>query len=188
MDKWIIDTDRSVATFEVRLLFRRLRGKFTRISGTALLDPDDITRSSVAAVIDAASAAADDAVWNTQLKGAHFLDAEHFPEISFRSSSIEPLGGSRVRIFGELTLHGTTCEEMLDAEYSGPVAERDWDYPGEERLSMGLSATTAINREDYGIAFEAKEAGSLLLGKEILITLDITLVSAFVPAGARIRT
>lgn len=180
MDKWLIDPGGSKATFAVRLLFKRLHGAFTGISGFALLDPADIPRSSVEAVIDASGASADDAVWNAQLRGPHFLDVERFPHITFTSSSIEPVGGNRVCIHGALTIRGVTRAVSLDAEYSAPEEAQDQD-----RLTMQLTATTSLNREDYGITFTAKEGISLLLGKEIEISLDIKLLSAFAASERR---
>lgn len=182
MDKWLIDAEGSKATFAIRLLFKHLHGVFTGITGSALLDPADIPRSSVEAVIDASSATADDPVWNAQLRGQHFLDVERFPNITFRSSAIEQLEGSRVCIHGALTIRGVTCDETLEAEYSAPEEARDQD-----RLTMQLRATVSLDREDYGITFRANEGISLLLGKEITITLDITLLSAFAASEHQVR-
>ncbi|MFO0754437.1 MAG: YceI family protein [Thermodesulfovibrionales bacterium] len=176
MDTWSIDSSTSCAEFDLRyLLFAHLHGQFIGITGSASLDPDAPLRSYVEASIDAASATTGDALRDTQLRGPHFLDTARYPSIVFASTALELAENNRARITGDLTIRGITRQAVLDAHYEGP--EED---PEADRLTLHLTASTTIDRNDFGITLEeAKELGSLLVGREIRITLRVRLVSSF---------
>lgn len=182
MDKWSIDSEHSTARFDVRFLFRHMHGQFDSITGSALLDPDDVPHSFVEAVIDTTSVKAEDKTWHTQIRGPYFLDIERYPTISFKSTAIERTGNHHIRISGDLTIRGITNEEVLEAEYTDPEEDAEG-----KALTMRLTAQTTINREDYGITLHDKEALSLLIGKEIRITLEVRLVSSAIETRVSAR-
>ena len=171
-DAWSIDTTHSQITFTVRhMVFAKVRGRFGKWTGTLQLDPQDLGRSQVAVTIDAGSIDTADQQRDGHLKSPDFLDVAQFPELKFQSRRVETRGEGKARIVGDLTLHGVTREVTLDAEVSG----RGKDPWGNERT--GFSATTAVDRTDFGLKWnQALEAGGLLVGTKVDIDIDLQAV------------
>ncbi len=172
---WNIDPAHSVAEFKVKhMMISNVKGQFTGVSGTLTLDPSDITRSTVEATIDAASINTREPQRDAHLKSADFFDVENFPTLSFRSSKIEKRAAGELAVTGDLTIHGVTRTVVFDVE--GPTA------PGKDpwgNTRIGLSATTKINRKDYGLTWNAAlETGGILVGDDVTITLDVQFVKA----------
>jgi polyisoprenoid-binding protein YceI len=169
MAKWKIDPDHSVAAFIVRhMMIADVRGQFNKISGTIYFDPDAAAESSVEAVIDAGGIYTGITKRDDHLRSPEFLDVEKYPQIIFRSSKVESSNGKRLKVTGDLSIHGTTKIVVLDAEFSGieksPYGE----------TSIGFSASTLINREDYGLLWNVTlESGGVMVGREVKILLDI---------------
>ena len=169
MAKWIIDPDHSVAAFTVRhMMVSNVRGQFNRLSGAIQFDPADIAHSSVEAEIEA------EGLWtgiqkrDEHLRSPDFFDVAKYPKIFFRSAKVEPAAGKRLKLTGNLSIHGVTRTVTFDTEYVGPVKGTD------EETSIGFSASIRINREDYGIMWNVSLSdGGVVVGKEIQITLDI---------------
>jgi polyisoprenoid-binding protein YceI len=172
---WNLDPVHSVAEFKVKhMMISNVKGQFTGISGALTLDQNDITNSRVEATIDAASINTRDAQRDAHLKSAEFFDAERFPTLAFRSTRIKRVSSDELKVAGNLTIHGVTREVVFNVE--GPTApEKDpW---GNTRI--GVSATTKINRRDFGLTWNAAlETGGILVGDEITITLDLQFVKA----------
>jgi polyisoprenoid-binding protein YceI len=169
MAKWKIDPDHSVAAFIVRhMMIADVRGQFNKISGTIYFDPAEAAKSSVEAVIAVGGIYTGITKRDDHLRSPEFLDVEKYPQIIFRSSKVESLNGNRLKVTGDLSIHGTTRTVVLDAEFSGieksPYGE----------TTIGFSAATLINREDYGLLWNvALESGGVMVGKEVKIILDI---------------
>lgn len=169
MAKWNIDLDHSVTAFSIRhMMIANVRGQFNKISGTIHFDPPDVTKSSVEVTI------AVNSIWtgikkrDEHLQSPDFFDEAQYSVITFKSTKIESLGGNRCRVNGNLTIHGITHPVTLDVEYFGPVKS---PFDG---TSIGFTATTRINREDYGITWNVPlEGGGLMVGKDVEITLDV---------------
>lgn len=172
---WNIDPVHSVAEFKIKhMMISNVKGQFTRLMGVVSLDEDDITQSSVEATIEAASISTRDDQRDAHLKSADFLDVERFPVLSFRSTRVTRAGDGDLDVAGDLTIHGATRNVVFDVEGPTPAAKDPW---GGTR--MGLSATTKINRKDFGLAWNAAlETGGILVGDEVTITLEIELVKA----------
>lgn len=171
---WNIDATHSGVHFSVRhMVFAKVRGRFGAFSGTVELDDEDLTRSSVAVEIDAASIDTGVADRDQHLRSADFLDAEHFPKLRFVSRKIEKQGTSGYRATGELTIRDVTREVTLDVQYGGR-AKDPW---GHERA--GFTATTTLERGDFGLKWnQVLEAGGVLVGERIDVELEIELVKA----------
>ncbi|HMK56276.1 MAG TPA: YceI family protein [Dissulfurispiraceae bacterium] len=169
MAKFKIDPDHSVAGFQVRhMMISNVLGQFNHITGTVIFYPDRVAESSVEVEIATSGIWTGIAKRDEHLRSADFLDVEKYPVMSFRSIRVEPAGSRRFRVFGELTLKGVTKTISFDAEYSGPVKD-----PFEPGTSYGFSASTKINREDFGIMWNVNMEGGFLVGKNLTISLEI---------------
>ena len=169
MAKWGIDPDHSVTGFAVRhLMIANVHGHFNKISGKIYFDLSDVAHSSVEATIDTSSICTGIKKRDEHLRSPDFFDVEKYPEIIFKSTSVEITGSNRCKVNGVLTIHGITHPVILEVEYFGPVKS---PYGA---TSIGFAAMTKINREDYGIAWnEAMEAGGVMVGRDVLIVLDV---------------
>jgi polyisoprenoid-binding protein YceI len=167
---WNIDPTHSVAEFKVKhMMISNVKGQFTAISGALTLDEADVTKSSVEASVDVASINTREPQRDTHLKSADFFDVEKFPKLTFKSSRITPNGGGELAAEGDLTIHGVTRKVVFNVEGPTPPAKDPWG-----NLRIGLSATTKINRKDYGLHWNAAlETGGILVGEEVTITLDV---------------
>lgn len=171
--RWNIDTSHSGVHFTIRhMVVSKVRGGFNRWSGAIDFDAAAPERSSVTATIEAASIHTREPKRDAHLRSADFFDVEKHPLISFASTKVEA-SGDRYRVTGDLTLHGVTQPVVLDAEFLG-AAKDPW---GQERL--GFSATTTIDRKAFGLAWnQLLEAGGVLVGDKVEITLDVQAVKA----------
>lgn len=171
MAKWIIDPDHSVAAFTVRhMMITSVRGQFNRIAGSIQLDPADMAHSSVEAEIDTAGIYTGISKRDEHLSSPDFFDVAKYPKIFFRSTKVEPVGGNRFKLTGNLTIHGVTRPVTFDVEYLGPVKGTE-----EGETCIGFTAATTINREDYNIMWNAAliEKGGVVVGREVQIILDV---------------
>lgn len=169
---WNIDATHSTIGFSIRhMVFSKVRGRFLKYTGAIQLD-DDLARSWVEVTIDAASIDTGTAQRDTHLRSADFFDAERFPELRFRSTRVDDLGGGRLRVTGNLTIRDVTRDATLDVEPAG----RGLDPWGNERI--GFVARTSIDRKDFGLKWnQVLEAGGVLVGDRVDIELDIQAVN-----------
>jgi len=170
---WQIDPNHSAAQFSVRHLgISTVRGAFTKVSGTAVYDPADVSKTSIDVTIDANSI--DTRVENRDkdLRSPNFFDVAKYPTLTFKSKKVEAAGTGKLKITGDLTIHGVTKEVVLEVD--GPTAPVQ-DPRGNSHV--GASASTKINRNDYGVS-----GAPSVVGNEIPITIDVELVSAAAPA------
>ena len=183
-NNWNLDTVHSGINFSVRhMVVSKVRGRFTKFTGNVELDESDLTRSVVAATIDASSIDTGTAQRDDHLRSADFFDVEHFPQIRFRSTGIEQLGPEigteRYRLTGELTIRDVSREITLDVEYGG----RGKDPWGNERV--GFTAKGAFDRKDFGLGWnQVLETGGVLVSDRVEIELEVQAVRAVATAKA----
>ena len=172
---WKIDPVHSVAEFKVKhMMISKVKGQFTGVSGTLYLDEDDVTKSKIDATIDAASINTREADRDKHLRSADFFDVEKYPTLSFKSAHIEQTAAGELEVEGDLSIHGVTRNVIFEVEGPTAPAKDPW---GNTRV--GISATTKINRKDYGLTWNAAlETGGILVGDEVTITLDVQFVRA----------
>jgi polyisoprenoid-binding protein YceI len=172
---WNIDPVHSVAEFKVKhMMISNVKGQFTRVKGALTINETDLTQSHVEAEIEAASISTRDDQRDTHLKSADFFHAEKFPSLSFKSTRITRVADGELKVAGDLTIHGVTRNVVFDIEGPTPPGKDPW---GNTR--RGLSATTKINRSDFGLTWNAAlETGGILVGDEITITLDVQFIKA----------
>jgi polyisoprenoid-binding protein YceI len=171
-ERWEIDGSHSGIHFSVRhLVIAKVRGQFRRWSGTVVVPEGHFGRASLEAIIDTASIDTGVADRDAHLRSADFLDVEQYPEMTFRSRSLEPAGGDRLRIIGDLTIKGVTREVRLDVEQLG-IAKDPW---GNDRAAF--SAHASVDRRDFGLTWnQVLETGGVMVGERVDIDMDIEAV------------
>jgi polyisoprenoid-binding protein YceI len=172
---WNIDSMHTVAEFKVKhMMISNVKGQFAKITGVLTRNESDHTKSHIEASIDAASINTHEPQRDAHLKSADFLDVDKFPTLSFKSTRINRISDGELAVEGDLTIHGVTRSVVLTVEGPTPPAKDPW---GNTR--MGVSATTKINRKDFGLTWNtALETGGLLVGEEVAITLEAEFVKA----------
>lgn len=172
--RWNIDNTHSGISFSIRhMVVSKVRGRFTKFSGTLTLGDEDLTRSNVEVNIDAASIDTGVAERDTHLRSPDFFDVAQHPELRFRSTQIEKVAADRYRVLGALTIRGVTRDVTLDVDYGGQ-AKDPW---GHERV--GFQARTSLNRKDFGLEWnQVLEAGGVLVGDRVEIELEVQAVKA----------
>jgi polyisoprenoid-binding protein YceI len=170
---WKIDPVHSVAEFKVKhMMIANVKGQFTGVSGALSLDESDLTLSRIEATIDAASINTREPQRDTHLKSPDFFDVEKFPTLLFKSTHLSRNADGELQVAGELTIHGVTRSVTFEVEGPTPPVKDPW---GNTRV--GLSATTKINRKDFGLTWNAAlETGGIMVGEEVTITLEVEFV------------
>ena len=172
-ETWQLDPPHSAAQFAVRHMgISTVRGTFTKVSGTVQYDPTDPAKSSIDAAIDAASVDSRVEMRDNDLRSPRFFDVAKYPTITFKSKRVEPEGRGKLKVTGDLTIHGVTKEVVLDVD--GP-SEPIKDPRG--NLHMGASATTTINRRDFGVG----AIPSAMVADDVAVTIDMELVKPSAP-------
>lgn len=174
-----IDPAHSSAQFTVRhMMVSNVTGAFTKLSGTVEFDPSNPAQSHIDVAIDAASIDTREPKRDAHLKSADFFDVAGHPTITFRSRKVERAGQGRLRVVGDLTIRGVTKEAVLDVE--GPTPEMR-DPQG--RFRMGASATSQINRQDFGVSWNRTlDAGGVVVSNDVRINIEVELVRQAPPS------
>jgi polyisoprenoid-binding protein YceI len=178
---WKLDPAHTSADFSARhMMITTVRGGFRNISGTIDFDPEHPENASVEATIDTTTMSSTGVVdRDNHLRSPDFLDVEKYPTITFKSTKVEPYdGGTKAKVTGDLTIKDVTRPVTLDVEYLGQ-SKSPWGT-----TNAGFSASTKINREDFGLTWNvALETGGWLVGKDITLNLDVEAIKAEQPAA-----
>lgn len=168
---WDLDTSHSTIGFSIRhMMVSNTKGQFGKFTGTLSLDEKDITHSSVNVTIESASIDTRDAKRDEHLKSPDFFDVATFPQLTFKSTKVEK-AGKKLKVTGDLTLHGVTKSVVLTVE--GPTTEIKDPWGNTKR---GVVASTTINRKDFGLSWnKALDAGGLAVGDEVTISIEAEL-------------
>lgn len=172
---WTIDASHTQIEFSVRHMgLATVRGRFNAFSGEVDTDAEGAP-SAIRVDIEAASIDTNNADRDAHLRGGDFFDADAEPTITFRSTGITPEGGGRYTVAGDLTMRGVTRSVELDAEIGAPIT----DPFGLRRRAA--TASGVINRKDFGLTWnQVLEAGALLVGEEVKLSLDVQVTAAAV--------
>ena len=169
VETWKIDPNHTASQFAVRHFgISTVRGQFNKTTGTVSYDPKDPSKTAIDVTIDATSVNTRIDMRDNDLRSPNFFDVQKFPTITFKSKRVEPDGAGKLKVTGDLTIHGTTKEVVLEVE--GP-SEPMKDQKG--NLRMGASASTKVNRKDFGV-----NGNPSAVGDDVTITLDIEMVKA----------
>ncbi len=172
---WKLDPAHSAAEFKVKhMMISNVKGSLTGMSGVLKEDPTDPTRSTAEASIDISTLTTGDAQRDGHLKSADFFEVEKYPTMTFKSTSVKKTGEVAYAVIGDLTMHGLTRPVTFAVEGPSAPGKDPW---GNTRI--GLSATTRINRKDFGLTWNsALETGGVLVGEDVNITLDVEFIKA----------
>jgi len=164
---WQIDPNHTAAQFSVKHLgISTVRGVFEKTTGIITFDPAYPTQTSIDATIDASTVNTRVQMRDNDLRSPHFLEVEKYPTITFKSTRAEAAAAGKLKVTGDLTIHGVTKQVVLDVDTSSPPITD----PMGKGLRMGANATTKINRNDFGITTMPG-----IVGDDIQIILDVEL-------------
>jgi len=148
-------------------------GYFSKIiKGTLSFDDQDIPNTKAEVVLDAASINTGHAKRDEHLRGPDFFDVTRYPTISFVSKQVTKDGADRMRATGDLTIRGVTREVVMEVQ--GPAAEIKDPWGNFRR---GLTATTKINRKDFGMSWnKTLDTGGVVVSEEVDISVEIEMI------------
>ena len=163
-----IDSDHTTVGFRIHHLLSYVQGRFNQFEGTFEYEPDKPESWKATATIQAASIDTNVAPRDKHLRSADFFDVEKFPTLTFKSTEMTDATSTNAKLHGLLTIHGIEKPAELDLEIHG-VLKDPWG-----NTKAGFTATTKINRKDFGLTWnKALETGQFLVGEEVLITLEV---------------
>jgi polyisoprenoid-binding protein YceI len=167
---WQIDPAHTAAGFAVKhLMISTVRGQFKGIAGTVTWDDQDVSKSSIEVTIDANTVDTSEPNRDKDLKSEKFFDVAKYPTITFKSKKIENVSAGKLKVTGDLTIHGVAREVVLDVEGPSNPVKDPW---GNTRVAA--SATTKVNRQDYGVKWNANiDGGGVVVGDDVNITIDL---------------
>jgi polyisoprenoid-binding protein YceI len=178
---WTIDPAHAEIGFAVRhLMLSTVRGRFGTVNGTITVDENDPNTAKIDVTVDVTSVDTRQEMRDNHLRSADFFDVANHPTMHFVSKQIKGDVTGTFKVIGDLTIRGTTKQVTLDVTFEGR-AKDPW---GNDRA--GFSATGKINRRDFGLNWnQALEAGGVVVGDEVKMTLDVEIVrQAAVAANA----
>lgn len=169
---WTLDPAHTRLGFSARhAMVTKVRGQFEEFEGTARVDAQNPANSHVEVTIQAASINTRNKMRDDHLRTNDFLEIDKYPTLTFKSTNVERIDDENVRITGDLTIKATTRQVAIDFEFGGSAV----DPFGNTR--MGWEGKTTINRQDYGVAFNAAlEAGGVLVSDKVGIEIEISAI------------
>jgi len=171
--EWRIDPQHSSAQFSVRhMAISTVRGAFSKVNGTIVLDDKDISKSTVDVTIDVSTVDTREPARDNDLRSEKFFDVAHFPTMTFKSKKVEQIAPGKLKVTGDLTIRGTTKEVMLDVD--GPTApvKDPWG-----NVRAAVTATSKVNRQDFGVKWNATlDNGGVVVGDDVNITIDTEMI------------
>ncbi len=163
-----LDQDHTTVGFKIRHVFSWVRGTFNEFEGTFVYDPDNPEVWKAEATIQTASIDTRVAPRDKHLRTADFFDVETYPVMTFKSTRVTDVTPTSAKLHGVLSLHGVDKEVVMDLEILG-MGPDAWG-----NTLAGFTATTTINRKDFGLTWnEVLETGQLLVGEEVEITIEV---------------
>jgi polyisoprenoid-binding protein YceI len=165
-ETWYLDPNHSSAQFSVRHMgISTVRGTFNKVGGV-VVDSPDLSKATVNVTIDANSIDTRVEMRDKDLRSDHFFDVAKYPTLTFVSKRVESAGAGKLKVTGDLTMHGVTKEVVLDVDGPTPPMK---DPKGTQH--RGLSASASVNRSDYGMTFDLP-----MVGDQVAIQLDVEMV------------
>jgi polyisoprenoid-binding protein YceI len=171
--KWTLDKSHSNVRFTVtHMTVSEVDGSFKTVEGTVENTKPDFSDAKIAFTIDVNSINTENENRDKHLKSDDFFNAEKFPSIKFVSTAMQPLGGNKYKLSGNLTIRDVTKPVNFDVTYGGSIT-------GQRGTKAGFKAVTTIDRMAYGLKWDrATETGGLIVSKEVEVAVKIELDQA----------
>ncbi len=168
---WTVDTGHSSAGFSVKhLLVSTVRGTLGPIKGTVDYDGKSLDSIKADITIDVSGINTNNENRDRDLKGSDFFEAAKFPTVTFKSKRAVADGAGKFKLIGDLTMHGVTKEVTLDVEGPSPALKQP-----NGSFKTGASATTTLNRKDFGMRFNAMVEAAPVVSDDVKVTIDLEL-------------
>ena len=170
-NQWMVDSSHTAAQFSVKhMMVSTVRGTLGRVSGVVDYDGKSVESVKADITIDVKGINTGVEGRDNDLRSTNFFDVATYPTATFKSRRVEAGTGGHFRLVGDLTMHGVTKEVALDVEGpSAPIKQQNG------ALKIGASATTKVNRRDFGLNYNRMIEAGQVVGEEIQITIDIEL-------------
>jgi polyisoprenoid-binding protein YceI len=179
-NEWRIDAGHSAASFAVKHnVVSTVRGQLGRISGKIEWDGKDVKTIAADISVDVKAINSGSEGRDKDLRSANFFDVETYPNITFKSKRVEPQGAGRFKLIGDLTIKTTTKEVVLDVEGPSPFMK------SQRGVLTGGTATTKINRHDFGITWNRMIESLPVVSDEVVITIDLELNRPALPGTSQ---
>jgi polyisoprenoid-binding protein YceI len=179
-NQWTIDSSHSAANFSVRhMMVSTVRGQLGPVSGTVEYDGNDIRTVKADVRVDVNGINTQNAKRDGHLRSDDFFDAANHPYITFKSKRVEAGAGGAFRLIGDLTIRGNTKEVALNVETPTPPVK------GMGGVRIGTTATTKINRLEYGLKWNSMVEAGPVVSDEVAITIDLEVTRPAPPAGTQ---
>jgi polyisoprenoid-binding protein YceI len=166
---WKVDSGHSSAGFSVKhMMVATVRGTLGPISGTVDYDGKDVSTIKADITIDVTRINTGNESRDKDLRGDGFFEVGKYPTIKFKSKRVQPGTAGQFRLIGDLTMHGVTKEVTLDVEGPSPAVKVQ-----NGGVKVGATATTKVNRRDFGLNYNSMIEAGAVVGDEVTVTIDI---------------
>ena len=171
--EWELDKSHSAVNFSVRHLgISNVKGEFSSFEVKVTGDKESVEKSTVEAKISVDSINTREPKRDEHLKSPDFFDVAKYPAIEFKSKEVKKVSNTKLKVKGDLTMHGITKEVVLDVESPGIEVKDPWG-----NIRAGFQAKTKLNRKDFGINWNATlDKGGVVVGDTVDIAIDIELI------------
>jgi polyisoprenoid-binding protein YceI len=168
---WRVDSAHSSAGFSVKhMMVSTVRGTLGPVSGTVEYDGKDVASIKADITIDVTKINTGNESRDKDLRGTGFFEVDKYPTMTFKSKRVQPGSAGQFRLVGDLTMHGVTKEVTLDVEGPSPAVKVQ-----NGGLKVGATATTKINRREFGLNYNSVIEAGAVVGDEVTVTIDIEL-------------
>jgi len=176
---WEIDPAHSTIEFSVKhMMVSTVKGQFEKVKGAIELDDKDVTKSTVEVTIDLTSVNTHEPKRDGHLKSPDFFDVAKYPTATFKSTKVQK-AGKKLKVTGDLTLHGVTKPVVLEVEGPSPASKTPFGT-----TVRGVHATGKLDRKDFEIGWnKVLDNGGVLVGNEVTLEFNAELTEKAAPAG-----
>jgi polyisoprenoid-binding protein YceI len=167
---YAIDPSHSTLAFVARhAMVTKVRGAFNEFAGTFTVDADDPTSATAEVTIEATSIDTRNADRDAHLRSNDFFAMDEHPQLTFRSTKVEPRGRNEFRVTGDLTIRGVTKEVSFDLDYTGAVTD-PWG-----NLRVGFEGRTEVNRKDWNLNWNTPlDTGGVLVSEKVTLEFEVS--------------
>ena len=168
-DVWQVDSSHTSAQFSVKhLLVSTVRGTLGKVTGTIHYDGNSVESVKAEISIDVNGINTGQENRDRDLRSDSFFDVAKYPTVTFKSKRVEAAGEGGFRLVGDLTMHGVTKEIALDVDGPSPILKQPNGI-----LKVGASATTKLNRRDFGLLYSKMVEAAPVVSDEVQVQIDI---------------